>query len=375
MWRRRLPTGIDRVCLAYLQAFAGDSLAMLQWGKRRVVLGPRGSDALFRVLLDGANRLRRTRLAAVLARTVPAAMILRPDFFGRIYFNLGHTGLNAPGLAGWIAKHGLKAVYLIHDLIPLTHPEYCRPNEPEKHARRMRNALDSAHAVIVNSRATGTELERFARQEGLAMPEMLVAHLGIEKLSAGMAGASPWPSPYFLCIGTIEARKNHILLLRAWAKLRAELGPDTPDLVLVGQRGWEAEETFALLDHGQHEHGKVVELDGCRDAELAALIDHARAVLMPSHVEGYGLPVLEAMSRGAPVIASDLAVYREITDGIPLFLDPNDEAAWVRAITVYLANSPEREGQRSRLAAYRPPEWSDHMAQVRTWLRALGWLD
>lgn len=338
-----------------------------------MVLGPRGSDALFRVLLSGAARLRRTRLVAVLARTIPAALLHRPNFSERIYLNVGHTGLNVSGLGEWIARHRLRAVYLIHDLIPITHPAYCRPQEAERHARRMRNALRSADAVIVNSRATGEELEAFARQEGLAMPEMLVAHLGIEKLSAG-ASSSPWPSPYFLCIGTIEARKNHILLLRAWEKLRSELGADTPDLLLAGQRGWEAEETFAMLDSGEHEHGKVVELDGCGDAELAALIDYAQAVLMPSHVEGYGLPVLEAMGRGAPVIASDLAVYREITDGIPLFLDPDDQTAWANAIKDYLGESAGREEQRRRLTAYNPPEWEGHMAQVRQWLRTFGWL-
>lgn len=375
MWRRRLPTGIDRVCLSYLQEFASDSLAMLQWGERRVVLGPRGSDALFRVLLGGATRLRRTRLAAVLARTISAAVARSPDFFGRIYLNVGHTGLNARGLGDWIARHGLKAVYLIHDLIPLTHPEYCRPNEHAKHATRMRNALRSARAVIVNSRATGAELAEFARRESLPMPEMVVAHLGIEKLTAGPVDSSPWPSPYFLCIGTIEARKNHILLLRTWAKLRAELGTETPDLVLVGQRGWQAEETFALLDRDQHEYGKVVELGGCRDAELAGLIDHARAVLMPSHVEGYGLPVLEAMARGTPVIASDLAVYREITDEIPLFLDPNDEAAWARGIGNYLGESAQQEDQRRRLTAFRAPDWVDHMAQIREWLGTRHWVE
>lgn len=370
LWRGRLPTGIDRVCLAYLEEFAACSLAMLQWRGQRIVLGPRDSDALFAALLSGAARPGRMRIARAIARALPASCIRRADLAGRIYLNVGHTGLNAQGLTDWLARHRLKPVYLVHDLIPITHPDYCRAGEADRHAERIRNALRSARGIIVNSAATGAELARFGHAEGLPVPDILVAHLGIEDLPAA-TGALPWSRPYFLSIGTIEARKNHILLLRLWARLREELRSETPDLVLIGQRGWEADETFAMLDEGQHEFGRVVELDCCSDSELAAWIDHALAVLMPSHAEGYGLPVMEAMARGTPVIASDLAVYREVAQDIPLFVAPDDQAAWLRAVRSYLSDSPEREQQHSRLANYRPPSWQEHMTQVKEWLASL----
>lgn len=287
---------------------------------------------------------------------------------GRIYLNVGHTGLNAAGLERWLARRQLKPVYLIHDLIPITHPGYCRPGEASRHATRMRQALRSARGIIVNSEATGAELTGFARSEGLAAPKMLAALLGIERLAAG-TGISPRSHPYFLCIGTIEGRKNHILLLHIWEMLKQELGAAAPELILVGQRGWEADDVFAMLDHPTL--AKVIELDACDDAQLANLLDHARALLMPSFAEGFGLPVLEAMARGTPVIASDIPVFREITQAIPCLIAPDDMVAWRRAILNHLTDSPAREAQRRKLADFAPPSWADHIASVRRWLTTL----
>lgn len=371
LWSGRLPTGIDRVCLAYLEALADRSLAMLQRRNHRIVLGARDSDALFALLLDGAGGgLDKRRLVPLLVGAAVRGVLAPADLCGRIYLNVGHTGLNVSSLPGWLKRKGLVPVYLVHDLIPISHPAYCRPGEAERHADRMRNALRSARGIILNSADTGEQLARFASDEGLDLPPLLVAHLGVEPLAAPH-GAAPHARPYFLSIGTIEARKNHMLLLRAWESLRLRLGADTPDLVLIGQRGWEAEDTFALLDHPAHQQGKIIELQRCSDAELAAWIDNARAVLMPSHVEGYGLPVIEAMSRGTPVIASDLAVYREIAGGIPLLLGPDDVDGWAAAISDYLADSPDRQRQLHALAGYRPPDWETHMARAVPWLMEL----
>ncbi|WP_395397505.1 glycosyltransferase [Novosphingobium sp. BL-8A] len=235
----------------------------------------------------------------------------------------------------------------------------------------MRNALVSASGIIVNSADTGRALERFAREERLPAPPQLVAHLGIQPAGSG-GGAPLQAKPYFLSIGTIEGRKNHKLLLDAWDKLRVQLGADTPDLVLVGQRGWMAEETFARLDASPAEHGRIVELARCSDAELDAWICHARALLMPSKVEGYGLPVFEAMLRGTPVIAADLAIYREIAGGVPLLLDPDDAPAWADAARDYLHDCPDRLRQKAAMEKTITTGWADHMALVDSWLSDLG---
>lgn len=370
LWRGRLPTGIDRVCLAYLEHFADRSRAFLQWRDQRVVLGAKDSSRLFALLRNGIGKLDKRRLVLLLAAAIPRAMLSQQKLAGAIYLNVGHTGLHIDSLTEWLAARSLRPVYLIHDLIPITHPEFCRPGEKDKHSVRMRNALRSASGVIVNSADTGRALAQFAEQQDLAFPPLLVAHLGIEPAGQGNVSA-PHARPYFLSIGTIEGRKNHMLLLNAWDKLRAELGPDTPDLVLVGQRGWMAEETFARLDQPQPEHGRVIELARCADDELDAWIAHACAVLMPSKVEGYGLPVLEAMLRGTPVIAADLAIYHEIADGVPLLLDPDDAAAWANAAQDYLQDSPDRMRQKTALADAMTAGWGDHMALVDPWLNSL----
>ena len=372
LWSGRHPTGIDRVCLAYLDAFGGSSLALLQWGRHRIVLRARGSDSVFAILAQGTAGLNRRRLGLLLAKAVPCAILAPPQVAGRICLNVGHTGLNEPSLPRWLVRKALRPVYLLHDLIPITHPQFARPGEPEKHALRVTNALNSASGIIVNSADTANQLTHFAQQRRLPVPPLLIAHLGIESLPAGQAVA-PHSRPYFLTIGTIEGRKNHLLLLNAWALLRRELGAETPDLIIIGQRGWEAEEVIARLDNEKHKHGRIIELADCPDVELVSWIDNARAVLMPSFVEGYGLPVLEAMARRTPVIASDLEVYHEIAEGVPLLLQPGDAAQWAAAIGDYLSPSPDRERQLTALKHYNPPRWSDHMAGVMAWLeRAKG---
>lgn len=368
IWRRwtgRLPTGIDRVCLAYLEHFGPRARAVVQFRQFRRVLSRKDSEALFALLLGGDSAFK-ARLVAILAK---AALRGDQTAHGQIYLNIGHTGLNSPYLGRWLADRGLRPVYLIHDLIPISHPQYCRPGEGARHRERMTNALRTARGIIVNSQDTARETDRFARSEALPMPPCTVAWLGTDE--TGQVERRMVAEPYFVIVGTIEARKNHLLLLQVWADLVARLGEKAPELVIVGQRGWEADDAIAVLDNLGPLEGRVRELGRCSDSEMLRKIAGARALLMPSFVEGFGLPVIEALEIGTPVIASDIGVFREIAGNIPRYVDPTDKEGWAEAIISLLSEGPERRRQDEALRAFQPPEWSNHFATVERFLTSL----
>lgn len=366
-WTGRLPTGIDRVCLAYLDHYGSRAQAVVQRGGHHFVLPANHSDRLFGWL---SARGTRGQLIRILAAALPSTVAskARP---GSIYLNVGHTGLNEPTLPLWITANRLRAIYLVHDLIPLTHPEYCRPGEAHKHERRMVNVLNSAHGVIGNSRTTLTELAAFAAGRGLAMPPAVAAWISGPPPRI-TSGSAPLDSPYFVTLGTIEGRKNHLLLLHIWRALVAEMRAAAPTLVVIGQRGWEARPAIALLDDPALFAGKVIELDRCDDDALGRWMAGARALLMPSCTEGFGLPVIEALQVGTPVIASDLPVFREIGDGIPTFINPDDRDRWEAAIVGFAGDGPERARQLDQIKHFRAPDWGQHFAIVDEWLAGLG---
>jgi glycosyltransferase involved in cell wall biosynthesis len=367
-WRGALPTGIDRVCLEYLAHFGSRSLGVVQYRGRTFVLSPEDSDRLFSILLRPGRHSRMALAAAAplaWARSSP-----RPPRPKMLYLNVGHTGLHDAALPAWIAENGVRSVYLIHDLIPITHPQFCRAGEAEKHCLRMENALRSAAGLIANSQATLDELSVFAAGRSLPMPNACAIWISGQRPIAEVQPCS-LDRPHFVTVGTIEGRKNHLLLLRIWRRLVAEMGKGAPILLVIGQRGWQADEALALLDQATDLNGRVLELGDCDDREVAALTTGARALLMPSFTEGFGLPVVEALQVGTPVIAADLPVYREIVPDIPTYIGPADEGAWESAIREFLHDSPERERQKRAIETYAAPNWTNHFARVEDWLGRL----
>lgn len=366
-WKGRLPTGIDRVCLAYLRHFGDRSQAVVQHDRFRRILDREASRSLFDILASPAHF--RFKLPFGLLRHFRGL-----DCSGghRLYLNIGHTGLDAPGFREWVAAADLRPIYLVHDLIPITHPEFCRPGEADRHRDRMRTVLTTAAGVIGNSQATLDELASFAMSEGLGTPPSLAAWLGTDPLPLPNTIRVP-ERPTFVVIGTIEARKNHMMLLDIWSRLVARFGNQAPRLLIVGQRGWEADDVFAALDGNRQLRGHVVELSRCSDSDLARYLAEARALLFPSMVEGYGLPLVEALGMGVPVIASDLPVFREIGSNIPTYLDPTDSKAWEAAILDYARPDSEiRTAQLGRVRGFRAPSWNDHFESVEAWLATLG---
>jgi len=365
-WKGRLPTGIDRVCLAYLRHFAPWAQAVVQHPWFRGILDPDASRRLFALLESPGTHFKSALVLGGIRN------FRRPSDRGngRAYLNVGHTGLNSPEFRRWVREADVKPIYLVHDLIPITHPEFCRAGESDKHRERMRTVLTTAAGLVGNSQATLDELERFGRSENLPSPPELAAWLGVDPLPATNELAFP-PRPTFVALGTIEARKNHLLLLDVWSRLIDRLGTGAPRLLIIGQRGWEAEQVFNRLDRDEKLRGHVVELNDCSDEGLSAHVSTARALLFPSRSEGYGLPLIEALSLGAPVIASDLPVFREIAGDIPTYLDPLDSNVWEAAIVEFSADNGARYAQLRRMKSFRLPDWDSHFEKVEGWLRTL----
>lgn len=370
-WRGQLPTGIDRACLAYVRHYRRCASAVVQRGGIVRVLDLNDSRHLFDLLLDRRADFRRRLMSfagCAFIRSVTRAEQLRD----RLYLNVGHTGLDQPGQGRWIERNGIRPVYFVHDLIPITHPQFARVGEPEKHARRMVTVLRHGAAVIANSRDSVDQFQAFARTKGLGPPPMRCIPLGLELPTFDYAISSPIGKPYFVILGTIEGRKNHALLLNVWRHLADRMVEATPKLVIIGQRGWSAGEVIAALDGDMALRPHVIELGRCTDSELRTWLAHARALLFPSFVEGQGLPLIEALAMGTPVIASNLGVFYETAGTVPDYLDPCDTKAWVDAALDYISpNSMRRIAQLSRMAGFRAPTWEGHFLAVDKWLREL----
>lgn len=387
---RGAPTGVDRVCLAYdrwLRGSKGVTLIPVHTTSRRMTaLDPRWvaeriagladrwtGDAsapagpeearLFRALGGprparsllgdpiGVEEGRRRRTVERLLRTRPLPEPRRGD----LYLDVGHAPLDGPFGLARLRAQGVRAVVMIHDLIPITHPEFCRPGEGARHRSRVRAALNHAAGIVTNSATTAEVLAGFAAREGLAPPPVVAAPLGLEPLFAAPRW-SPAAEPWFVCVGTLEARKNLAFLLTVWRRLAERMGPSAPRLALIGRHGWENEAVLDHLERSPPLQGLVHHAAELPDAALARLMSGARAVLAPSAVEGFDLPALEALSLGAPVIASDISVHRELARGARL-IDPLDGPGWAAAIAAAC-------GPPSRGPAFSAPTWAGHFAHV-----------
>lgn len=378
VWRRWAgvrPTGIDRLCLAWQAHFAAGAQASLLHRRGRHILPMSASQALYQLLDDDGPRDRfRRRFVAWAARHL--GQLLRPQpGRGRLWLNVGHTGLNLPGLAEWVDAADIRPVLMLHDIIPITHPEHCRAGERERHEVRVATMLRIAHAIIGNSQDTLDTLARHAASIGMPVPRSLAVWPGTPPLAlppqASPSGAAG-PSDEFIILGTIEGRKNHMLLLRVWERLVASHGPAAPRLVIIGRRGWACDDVLARLAAGGFQ-GRVEEAGALSDAAIAQRLARARALLFPSFAEGYGLPLAEALAAGLPVIASNLNVFREIGQGVPDLLAPDDDDGWAKAIMDYAQpDSPARAAQLARMAHYRAPDWPGHFRAVDAFLASLS---
>jgi glycosyltransferase involved in cell wall biosynthesis len=380
-FEKRFPTGVDRVTLAYLQHYKTRCRLVLRWrglsGLFSVDISKQVIDLMLQWAVGISGPMRRLVAHGVLSS------IGTGNAHGAIFLHTGHNDAELASVWRNIRWHRVRPVFFVHDLIPLTHPQYCREGEQVRHRLRMLSMLQGV-AVIANSEHTLAELSEFAKSHGKVLPKKCAALLAPSEQYASKLVALPQQvsaakqqacalKPYFLMLGTIEPRKNHALLLSVWARMLETLPIEmVPELVVIGQAGWDCEEVQAqLLDRqGYLEHVRWI--DHCDDTEMASWMRGACALLFPSHVEGFGMPAVEALLARTPVIASDLAVFRESVGDVPEYLSSDDVQLWANTIVLYAAtDSTCRDAQLHRMQSWNAPTWELHFSRVDAFLDTL----
>ena len=364
-------TGIDRVNLEYARWVheQGGGLCLRRGGEIKQLSRKAWGRLLLGSKQPGNVRHKRRRRiylllrSLIFRRSIPACSTLLVST---------HSWVAHEKAWQWLAKRKCKVVVFIHDLIPIQFPEYSHPREKALHERRLDHTLRHSHGIIVNSRCTESALRSYAERTGQPPPPILVAPLGHDFPTKS---SSPLPlsirGSYFVVLGTIEPRKNHLLLLTLWRDLAKRHGTNTPQLVVIGRRGWECEQVVDLLERCEAIHPHLVEINDASDEQVVNLLAGARALLMPSYAEGFGMPVQEALAIGTPVISTPLPAIREFAGAIPDYAEPHDGTRWLELIEAYAKpHSPEREAQLQRLPAFRHHTWPEHFQRVEEFMES-----
>ena len=234
-------------------------------------------------------------------------------------------------------------VAMIHDLGVRKLPWAVRPDSAAALREQLERTLLEADLLLTPSEAVRRELV----ETGVSPRRVRAIHHGTGVVADAASTPVPagTPSRYALHVGTVEPRKNVSTLLAAWRRLRARR-LDPPPLVLCGGFGWKAETLRREIAEATRE-GWLLHLGYVSADELAALYRSAELVVLPSFYEGFGLPAVEALRAGAPLVASDLPVLREVAGEAALYAPPDRPDLWADRIAALLADGGLREALRN----------------------------
>lgn len=251
-----------------------------------------------------------------------------------------------------IRKRGVKTVVTIHDLIFMRHPEYYNSIDVKIYTRKFRHALREADRVVAISECTKRDICELGGVEAERVD--VIYQSCAKRFSDIPTDRGLWqvrnkyglPDRYILNVGSIEQRKNVLLAVKALHRL-----PDDVALVIVGRHTPYADEVGQYVkENGLC--GRVLMLNGVPDEDLPALYRMADAFVYPSRYEGFGIPIIEAIRLGLPVVACTGSCLEEAGGPDSLYVGPDDDEAMAHAISQVLYGVEGRERRIELSQAY-----------------------
>jgi glycosyltransferase involved in cell wall biosynthesis len=309
---------------------------------------------------DDAERWKQITPRSAVSALVPTARASRLTYEA---VRLGR-GDCVTGADIWHAPHytmphraSVPVAVTIHDMTFFTHPQWHEKSKAPFFRRAIRYAAQHASVLISVSEFTARQIREYVSTD---VPIVVAPHgVDLERFSPKV---TTWPSelpdrhrPYILFVGTVEPRKGLDVLLDAFSSLASE--DAEVELWIAGQIGWGTNDIARALE--SHPAGSRIRTLGyVSDEELVALLVNARAVAYPSRGEGFGLPVLEALACGAPVVTSANTVMAEVAGDAASFCAVGDASALSSALAKILALSDDERHESSVRARQRASEFS-----------------
>lgn len=260
-------------------------------------------------------------------------------------------------------KHGVSIICCCYDLIPILFPQYCVGDVAAKFKEYFTNITWAASAMLCISRRTEQDYHKLVNDLGLPEVPTLVMPLGNNLPEAGAEISDKIQEiiqkSYILFVSTIERRKNHEIIYRAYHLLcRNGYAALLPKLVFVGMPGWGVGDFLKDVELDPLTKELIIQLHHVNDAELRLLYENSAFFVYPSLYEGWGLPVAEALAFGKVVIASDRGSIPEVGGDLVQYVDPWSAEAWAQAILALVENTDElRRREKNIRDNYQPTEW------------------
>jgi len=233
---------------------------------------------------------------------------------------------------------GIKVVSCCYDLIPVLYPQYCVGDVSGIFTSYFIDVADGSDLILCISKQSEKDLNAMLERTGAARPKTHVFRLGdnlpdIKDQVISEQINTLVEKPFILFVSTIERRKNHEVLYRAYHLLCTQGKKNNlPKLVFVGMQGWGVSELLKDIELDPLTQDIIIKLNNVNDAELVKLYEAALFCVFPSLYEGWGLPVAEALSMGKAVICSNRGSLPEVGGDLVRYLDPWDPQIWADEI-------------------------------------------
>lgn len=269
------------------------------------------------------------------------------------------------------------SIVTVHDLIALQQPELCQNSTRKYFHRLLPGSVRKSDTIVAISHKVKQDL---LDQFGIDSDKVKVIHNGVKpaffqpqppESAQGLRQKYGLPERFILFVGVLEPKKNLPRLLRSFCYLK-ERGRLRHKLVIAGQKGWKYDAIFKAIE--KHKLGSHVHLTGFfPEADLPGLYALADLFVFPSLYEGFGMPVLEAMAAGTPVVCSNRGALPEVSGGAAVMVDPCDESALAAAIEQTLSDEDLRENLGAKgLERARQFSWARTAQQLLETYRSVG---